>query len=79
MKIATLCTATLLALTLLTAQPVQAEPQPAMRAALAELKAAERNLEKATPDKGGHRKKALKLVRKAIHQVEAGLRYDNRH
>ncbi len=33
----------------------------------------------ASHDKGGHREKALKLVRRAIEEVKAGIAYDNRH
>ena len=53
--------------------------QPHMEAALEHLKAAQSELEKAGHDKGGHRAKALDLTRKAITQVEAGIRYDRRH
>lgn len=53
--------------------------QPHMQAALDALRAAERQLKEATPDKGGHRVKALQLVRDAIAQVEKGIEYDRRH
>ena len=56
-----------------------AEPQPRMHQALEELRAAAGSLEAADHDKGGHRVKALELTRAAIGQVEAGIRYDNRH
>lgn len=56
-----------------------AEPQPRMREALEQLRAAAGSLEAADRDKGGHRAKALELTRAAIGQVEAGIRYDNRH
>ena len=56
-----------------------AEPQPKMRQALDELRAAAASLEAADRDKGGHRAKALELTRAAIVQVETGIRYDNRH
>jgi hypothetical protein len=59
--------------------PASAEPQPKMQQALGELRAAAVSLEAATHDKGGHRAKALELTRAAIGQVEAGIRYDNRH
>ena len=48
------------------ALPAAAEPQPG-------------ELARASHDKGGHRVKALSLVRSAIGQVEAGIRFDNRH
>lgn len=53
--------------------------QPQMKAAHASLKDAERHLEKATTDKGGHRAKALELVREAIQEVNRGIVYDRRH
>jgi hypothetical protein len=57
----------------------RAEAQPHMRDALEALQRAERALEAADRDKGGHRERALELTRKAISQVERGLRFDNRH
>ena len=56
-----------------------AGPQPKMREALEQLRAAATSLEAADRDKGGHRAKALELTRAAIGQVEAGIHYDNRH
>ncbi len=56
-----------------------AEPQPKMQAALEALRSAEASLEAADRDKGGHRAKALELTRAAIGQVEAGIKFDNRH
>jgi hypothetical protein len=53
--------------------------QPHMHAALDHLRSARAELVAATPDKGGHRSKALKLVDGAIGQVEAGIGYDRRH
>jgi hypothetical protein len=50
-----------------------------MQQALEELRAAAGSLEAADRDKGGHRAKALELTRAAIGQVEAGIRFDNRH
>lgn len=57
---------------------VSADPQPKMRDALVYLQNAERTLVRAAHDKGGHRKKALELTQAAIHQVKAGIRFDNR-
>lgn len=57
----------------------QAERQPRMQAALDHLVAAERDLEAATSDKGGHRNAALRSVRNAIAEVKKGIRFDNRH
>ena len=59
--------------------PASAENQPRMQQALGELRAAAASLEAATHDKGGHRAKALELTRAAIGQVEAGIKFDNRH
>lgn len=47
--------------------------QPHMTAAVAALESAKNNLERATADKGGHRAKALDLVRDAIDQVKKGI------
>lgn len=56
-----------------------ADPQPRMHQALDALRTAATALEAATHDKGGHRAKALEHTRAAIRQVEAGIRFDNRH
>ena len=53
--------------------------QPHMQAALEHLRAAKVELDAATPDKGGHRVKALALTKDAIVQVEAGIAYDRNH
>lgn len=47
--------------------------QPHMTAALAALESAKNNLERATSDKGGHRKKAIDLVKDAIDEVKRGI------
>jgi hypothetical protein len=57
---------------------VVADPQPKMRTALDSLRTAERALEQATHDKGGHRAKALQLTKQAIDEVQAGIRFDNK-
>lgn len=59
--------------------PAVADRQPHMRSALAGLKQAKAQLEKASPDKGGHRVKALSLVNQAIDEVQEGIKHDNRH
>jgi len=43
------------------------------------LKGAATALENADHDKGGHRAKALELTRAAIGEVEAGIKFDNKH
>jgi hypothetical protein len=53
--------------------------QPQMEAALVALKNSLEHLEKATDDKGGHRKKAIGHIRKAIVEVEKGIAFDRRH
>lgn len=58
---------------------VGADPQPKMQDALDHLQTAERVLQNAAHDKGGHRVKALELTRAAITQVKAGIRFDNRN
>ena len=60
-------------------QTASADPQPSMRDALKHLKAAAKALDKATPDKGGHRVKAIELTTGAIAETEAGIAYDNHH
>jgi hypothetical protein len=53
------------------------EAQPEMIATLQHLREAQKNLESATHDKGGHRATALQLVNQAIAEVEVGIQYDN--
>jgi len=55
------------------------EPQPEMTAAIQHLREAQRNLELASHDKGGHRVLALQHINQAIAEVEAGIQYDNTH
>jgi hypothetical protein len=63
----------------LAAQAAQPEAQPHMQAALERLREAQRELEAATHDKGGHRSRAVSLVKQAIVQVNQGISYDNTH
>ena len=53
--------------------------QPHMNAALVNLTQARDQLMASSMDKGGHRVKALKLIGKAMDEIEAGIRYDNLH
>lgn len=53
--------------------------QPNMEAAIQQLRAAQGSLQNASTDKGGHRVRAMQLIDEAIREVEAGMRYDNRH
>ncbi len=48
--------------------------QPKMEAALASLRHARDDLDRAEHDKGGHRVKAIELVDKAIEEVKEGLK-----
>ena len=61
------------------ARPASAEPQPAMRMAVEFLQKAKASLERATADKGGHRVKAIGLIDQAIGEVQAGIKFDNKH
>ena len=47
--------------------------QPNMESALAALRNARKSLIAATPDKGGHRANAIKLVDSAISEVQEGI------
>jgi len=61
------------------ARRAAAEPQSRMRSALRSLRIAERELAKADEDKGGHRRAAIDLVRRAIAETEAGIAFDEHH
>ena len=56
-----------------------AEKQPRMYFALEDLSRAENKLENASHDKGGHRVRALKLIRAAKIEIKRGIKYDNKH
>ena len=49
--------------------------QPNMESALGSLQAARAELQKATPNKGGHRERAIGFVNSAIAETEAGIAY----
>ena len=53
--------------------------QPHMQAALDALQTAERQLNEATEDKGGHRVRALKHVHEAMAEVRKGIEFDRKH
>jgi hypothetical protein len=53
--------------------------QPFMQSARGDLQTAKRELQRATPDKGGHRAKAFALINDAIVEVNAGIAWDRRH
>ena len=71
--------ALLAALVFMPGSSVGRETQPEMTAALQNLREAQRNLQLASRDKGGHRANAVNLVNRAIAEIEAGIQYDNRH
>jgi hypothetical protein len=62
-----------------TINSVAADPQPQMRSALGSLESALGSLNKASPDKGGHRLKAIELTKQAIEEVKTGIKFDNNH
>jgi hypothetical protein len=53
--------------------------QPNMQSARANLETARYELQRATPDKNGHRAKAIGLVNSAINEVNAGIAFGRRH
>jgi hypothetical protein len=55
------------------------ESQPEMTEAIQHLREAQKNLESAMHNKGGHGETALQLINQAITEVEAGIQYDNTH
>jgi hypothetical protein len=79
-KASTVALAGALAFVIATSDNVaSADSQPHMKTALATLKVAKSQLEKATHDKGGHRAKALQLTEQAMEQVKKGIEFDNKH
>jgi hypothetical protein len=58
---------------------VAAERQPHMAAALHHLEEAEKELQAAEADKGGHREKAIGLTRSAMEETRAGIEFADRH
>ena len=56
-----------------------ARHEPHMSAAMGHLQQAKSELEKAAPNKGGHRERALQLVDQAIQQVQEGEAYYQQH
>jgi hypothetical protein len=55
------------------------ERQPKMQAALEALRQAHTALAQASPDKGGHRVKAMELIQQAIAEVEKGIQFDRQN
>lgn len=52
-----------------------ARQEPHMSAAMGHLEQAKSELERATPNKGGHREKAMQLIDQAMEQVRDGEAY----
>ena len=50
-----------------------------MSAAMGHLEQAKAELEKAAPNKGGHRERAMQLVDQAMQQVQEGEQYYLQH
>jgi hypothetical protein len=50
--------------------------EPHMSAAYGHLEQAKAELDKAAPNKGGHREKAIQLVEEAMREVQQGEAYD---
>jgi hypothetical protein len=53
-----------------------ARHEPHMSAAYGHLEQAKAELDKAAPNKGGHREKAIQLVEQAMNEVREGETYD---
>jgi hypothetical protein len=64
--------------TVATTTPVVDDP-PHMQQALDALRQAERHLQQAIPDKGGHRSDAIKACQQAIKDTEEGIKYLSDH
>jgi len=61
------------------AAALTAERHPEIRAAMKALQNAERDLSRAAHDYGGHRVKAMELIRAAQNELREGLAYDEAH
>jgi hypothetical protein len=53
--------------------------QPHMEAAMSSLQTALKELQEATADKGGHRGTAIKLIKQAIVETQAGIDWAKAH
>jgi|HubBroStandDraft_5_1064220.scaffolds.fasta_scaffold632721_2 hypothetical protein len=53
--------------------------QPHMEAALDHLQQARVSLDRAEPNKGGHRERAMELIDQAINEVNAGIEFARTH
>jgi len=59
--------------------PQHGERHPEIRAAMHALMNAERHLQEAAHDYGGHRVKAMELIKQAQGELRAGLEWDRAH
>jgi hypothetical protein len=50
-----------------------------MERALSALAAAMDSLQAATPNKGGHRERAMRLIERAMYEVQTGINFANEH
>ena len=55
-----------------------ARHEPHMSAAMGHLQQARNELDKAAPNKGGHRERAMQLIDQAMQQVQEGEQYYER-
>ncbi|HEY1886296.1 MAG TPA: hypothetical protein VGG86_09620 [Roseiarcus sp.] len=62
----------------LSALPAEAY-QGNMERALSALSAAMESLQGATPNKGGHRERAMHLIERAMYEVQAGIDFAYQH
>ncbi|MEZ5406305.1 MAG: hypothetical protein R3F23_09155, partial [Verrucomicrobiia bacterium] len=68
----------LVAVLTLTCSTLRAD-QNHMREAMDALNQAKTHLKAATPDKGGHRVRAIHLIDSAMDEIKAGIQYDREH
>ncbi|HTR54673.1 MAG TPA: hypothetical protein VMJ10_28470 [Kofleriaceae bacterium] len=60
--------------------PVAADNgQPRMQAAMQALGGAQSELTASSPNKGGHRERALEMIQHAMQEVQAGIQYASEH
>jgi hypothetical protein len=79
-QILVVCTVLLVAIGLVYAQTHRmAIHEPHMSAAYGHLEQAKAELERATPNKGGHRERAMQAIDQAMQQIEEGEQYYQQH
>jgi hypothetical protein len=50
-----------------------------MERAIGSLQEALQSLQESTPNKGGHRERAMNMIRQAISETQAGIQFANQH